>query len=207
MNTQKFSKGEAIRFGWDTMKKNFWLLVWIFGLAGSIYMLPSIISSATEESAPLFSNLIGFIGWILSMGIQMGMIVITLAFVDGRKPKTKELFSRFTLIFKYIGASILYALIIVGGLILFIIPGLVWGIKFQFFGYFIVEDKVGPIEALKRSAAITHEAKWNLFLLGLLLGLINLAGALCLFIGLLATMPATTIAYAYVYRKLKSQAV
>jgi len=44
-----------------------------------------------------------------------------------------------------------------------------------------------------------------LFLFDLLLTLINLLGALCLLIGLFATIPTTMVAIAFVYRKLLAQ--
>ena len=86
-----------------------------------------------------------------------------------------------------------------------IIPGIIWGIKFQFFSYFIVDKGLGPIEALKRSSTITKGAKWDLFLFGLLVWLINLLGALCLLVGLFATIPTTGVAMAFVYHKLLTQ--
>ena len=92
--------------------------------------------------------------------------------------------------------------LIVLGIILLIILGIILAIKFQFFGYFIVDKGDGPIEALKKSSAITTGAKWNLFLLYLLLLLINLLGAIFLLIGLFVTIPTTMVAIAFVYRKL-----
>ena len=86
-----------------------------------------------------------------------------------------------------------------------IVPGIIWAIKFQFFSYFIVDKEVGPIEALKKSAAITKGAKWDLFVFGALLGLINLAGALCVVVGLFATIPTTMVAIAFIYRKLLAE--
>jgi len=62
---------------------------------------------------------------------------------------------------------ILYTLITLVGTILLIIPGIIWGIKFQFFGYFIVDKGLEPIEALKRSAAITKGVRWSLLFLAL----------------------------------------
>jgi len=44
-----------------------------------------------------------------------------------------------------------------------------------------------------------------LSLFDLLLGLINLLGAICLLIGLFATIPTTMVATAFVYRKLLAQ--
>ena len=90
-------------------------------------------------------------------------------------------------------------------MILLIIPGIIWGIKFQFFSCFIVDKGVGPIEALKRSSVITKDAKWDLFLFNLLLILINLLGAICLLIGLFVTIPTTMVDWAFVYRRLFTQ--
>jgi len=90
------------------------------------------------------------------------------------------------------------------GLILFIIPGIYLGIRFQFFNCFIVDQKTGVIESLRRSWQITQGNTWNLFLFGLLLAGINILGLLCLIVGLFITIPTTTIAYIFVYRKLIS---
>ena len=135
----------------------------------------------------------------------MGLIKIALKFCDGQKGKFDDLFAHFHLFFKYLAGSILYSLITLAGTILLIIPGIIWGIKFQYFAYFIVDKGLGPIEALKASSAITQGVKWELFLFGLLLFLINLLGLICLIVGIFATIPTVIVAYAFVYRKLERQ--
>ena len=105
------------------------------------------------------------------------------------------------LFFKYLIGSILYGLIVLGGMLLLIIPGIIWMIKFQFFSYLIIEG-LGPVEALKKSAQITRGAKRELFVFGFILVGITILGVLCLFIGLFATIPTTLLAVAFVYRKL-----
>jgi uncharacterized membrane protein len=205
MATNRFSMSEAIRFGWNTMKANLGffigllIVVWVISL---IFILGRL---ATYEDAPLLTFLIGIVEFIIASVMTMGLIKITLKFCDNQKGQFSDLFSCFPLFFKYLGASILYGLIVLGGLILLIVPGIIWGIKFQFFGYFIVDKGLGPTEALKASSAITKGVKWDLFLFELLLGLINLLGFICLFIGLFATAPTTNVALAFVYRKLESQ--
>ena len=135
----------------------------------------------------------------------MGLIKIALRFCDNQKAKLADLFSCLPLFFKYLFGLILYRLIVLGGMILLIIPGIIWAIKFQFFDYFIVDKKLGPIEALKQSSAITRDAKWDLFFFDLLLGFINFLGAVCLLIGLFASVPTAMVAMAFVYRKLLAQ--
>ena len=83
-----------------------------------------------------------------------------------------------------------------------IVPGVIWAIKYQFFAYLIVDKKMGPWEAIQKSGEMTAGNKGNLFLLGLILALINIAGAICLLVGLFATIPTTMLAIVYVYRKL-----
>jgi len=205
MSTQKFSKSEAIRFGWNTMKSNFWFFVGLLVGVGLVIYIPGFIGELIKKGAPSLSIIINIAVWVLNLIIQMGLIRISLKFCDNEKSEFGDLFSCFPLFFKYLLGSILYGLIVLGGTILLIIPGIIWAIKFQFFGYFIVDKGLGPIEALKRSSAITKGAKWDLFIFNLLLEFINFLGAICLLIGLFATIPTTMVAMAFVYRKLLAE--
>jgi len=205
MTTKKFSKGEAIRFGWNTMKGNIGFFIGLLMVVGLISFAPSIIADLMRKNTPILSIIIDIASWILSMIVSMGLIRITIRFCDNEKGKFGDLFSQYPLFFKYLFGSILYGLIVLGGTILLIIPGIILGIKFTFFDYFIIDKKLGPIEALKRSSQITKGVKWDLFLFFVLLGLINLLGALCLLVGLFATIPTTIVATVFVYRRLLAQ--
>jgi uncharacterized membrane protein len=195
MTIQKFYKSEAVQFGWNTMKSNLGFFIGLLIVLVSFNFIASFIESM----------IISIAYFVFDMIITMGLIRITLRLHDNKRGEFADLFSCFPLFFKYLFGSILYWLIVLAGMILLIIPGIIWGIKFQFFSYFIVDKGLGPIEALKKSSLITTGAKWDLFMLVLLLILINLLGALCLVIGLFATVPTTMMAYAFVYRKLLTQ--
>lgn len=205
MATQKFSKSEALRFGWNTMKSNLGFFIGLLIVTYLICLVPSITAELLAKKAPILSIVINIAGIVLSIVIQMGLIRISLRFCNNEKGEFADLFSCFPLFFKYLAGSILYTLITWVGIILLIIPGIIWAIKFQFFHYFIVDKGVGPIEALRRSSKITKGAKWDLFLFDILLMLVNLLGAICLLIGLFATIPTTMVAMAFVYRKLLAQ--
>lgn len=81
--------------------------------------------------------------------------------------------------------------------------GMMTAIRLQFFSYFIIQYEAGPIDALKSSREITKDAKWDLFTFKLLLGMINMTGALALGVGLLVTIPTTLLANASVYKQLR----
>lgn len=206
MATKKFSKGEAIRFGWNTMKSNLGFFIGLLIIVGLITVILYVPQWLMVKDAPDLASILSIVAVVLEIIIEMGMIKIALKFADNSKAELGDLFSCVPLIPKYLIASILYGLIVLGGMILVIIPAIIWGIKFHFFSYFIVDKGEGPIEALKRSSSITMGAKWDLFLFALLIIGINILGFLALVIGLFATIPTSMVAIAFVYRKLLAQA-
>jgi uncharacterized membrane protein len=65
---------------------------------------------------------------------------------------------------------------------------------------------MGPAEAIKRSGVLTNGVKRNLVLFWLMLIGINILGMLALGVGLIAPVPISWLANAYVYRRLQLQA-
>lgn len=206
MTAEKFSISEAIHFGWNTMKSNLGFFIGLLIFVFLFTSLSSIIAAKATE-ANIFLGIIFYIAdFSLSIIISIGLVKIALRFCDNEKGRFADLFSQYPLFPQYLVGSILYGLIVFAGTILLIIPGIIWGIQFCFYDYFIVDKGLGPIEALKRSSAITRGVKWDLFGFFLVLLGINLLGALCLLIGLFVTIPTTMVALAFVYRKLMAQA-
>jgi len=205
ITTQSFSKGEALRFGWDTMKSNLGFFIGFLIVLGLLYTIPYVVAMMVMEVNPPLGIILHIADKALTLLISIGLVKTTLRFCDNEKGRFSDLFSQYRLFFKYLFAYILYCLIVLVGLLLLIVPGIILGIKFWFFDYFIIDKRLGPIEALERSYAITTGVKWNLFIFFLMLIGINLLGALCLLIGLFATVPTTMVAAAFVYRKLLAQ--
>lgn len=202
METQRFSIGEAIEFGWNITKNNLGFFIVVFIIAGLILIIPGTLSQLTRQNALGLSIIFSIGSFVLQLIIGMGLIRIAIRFYDNGKAEFSDLFCCLHIFFKYLLGSILYGLIVSVGIILLVIPGIIWAIKFYFFGYLIVDKNLGPIEALKRSSAITDGSKWDLFLLGLLLFGINLIGAIPFFLGWFVTIPITMVAMAFVYRRL-----
>ena len=219
MKKQNFSISEALQFGWNTIKSNLGFFIVLFLIAiGAIIIIPSLILGSitilleicgipTHESSvirPILMIIDVLAILFIYQILFMGFLRITIIFCDNEKSEFRDLFSCFPLFFKYLFGLILYILIVSVGLILLIIPGIIWLLKFQFFNYFIIDKKLGPIKALKGSAKITKGSILKLFLFSLLLLCINILGFLCFFIGQFATIPMTMVAIAFVYRKLLS---
>jgi uncharacterized membrane protein len=195
---KQFSIGEAVSYGWDTFKKNAWLFITLAAIDLIVGSIPNMIS---RESSPE-KSWAGLIIWLISTAIQIGIITIALKTVDSKKTGFSDLSENFSCYWRYLGATILYGFIVLVGFILLIVPGVIWAIKYQFYGYLIVDKKMGAMEALKKSGEITKGVRLDLFLLGLVLLGVIILGALVLGVGLLAAVPTVWLAMAYVYRKL-----
>jgi len=197
----KFSKSEAIKYGWSVMKANF---LFFLGLMLAIVAVNIVTSSITGlfEKVPFVYFILTIAFMFVGFIMNLGLLKIVLKFYDKQKPSFADLYRHYRLVLKFFLASIVVGFAVVVGLILFILPGIYLGIKLQFFSYFIVDKKMGSIEAIKASWAATSGSFWNLFLFALLCLGVNILGLMALGIGLLLTLPTTMMAIAYVYCKL-----
>jgi uncharacterized membrane protein len=194
MSDHKFSKADAIKFGWETTTGNIGLLVlgWVIFIA--IGMMPVFVSD---------SWVVMVVAWVFDLVVWMGLIRMTLRFVDGDKGELADLFSTFPLILKFLVASVAVGVVVMVGFCLFVIPGIYWSIRLYMFPWVLVDKDVGPFEAMRQSWEMTRGSCWNFFLLALLLGAVNILGMIALVIGLLITVPLSIVAIGYAYRRLE----
>lgn len=208
---QQFSIEEAFKQGWTLTKKNLGFLIGVF----IVVVLVNLVFSAGlnllqknlggEGASPVFYVLyliVYILSIVVSSVLTLGVTKITLTLADQKQAVFNDLFSCIKFFWTYIGASILYGLIVTGGLFLVIIPGIRWAVKYQFFTFFIIDRNAGVVESLKLSGAVTRGHKWPLFFLIILLMLLNLLGLLVLFVGLLVTVPLTMMVSVVAYRML-----
>lgn len=192
---------KVIRKGWKTTKANLGFLIGLIVVISAINItLSAVVEMVENEVFIVFWNVVSI---VVSLWLSLGAIRILLDLVYNKQPRFKTLFSQGQHLLNFLVAAIVYNLIILGGLILLIVPGIIWAIKFQFFSYFIVDEGMGVMDSLRASAQITSGDKWNLFLLGVSIFVINFIGMLLLLVGLLVTYPLTMLALAYAYILLK----
>lgn len=200
-----FSKSEAIKFGFQVAKKNIFFFLGVMVIWAFITIISSSVQGSLNANKQiLVSFLFSLFMWVINSIFAMGVIKITLEFVSGKNPKLKEIYYT-KKVFNFILASLIRGFVVVLGLIFFIIPGIIFSIKLQYADYLIVDKKLDAVDGLKQSWEMTKGVKWKLFVFGIILGLINVLGILCLLVGLLITVPLTMVANAFVYRKLLAQ--
>jgi len=233
MTSKSFNFSGVLGFGWRVMKANFWFFVGLgivlllISLSGQI--LGQVMGNYPEKFPPFLSLAGLLMTFVIEIILGIGLIKIVLGFCDSLKPRFSTLFNGWDCFWRYLGAGLLYCLIVGGAFIACIlpfallsvlmrtpwfalvaftaasIPVAILSIKFSLCFYFVIDRGLGPIKALKASSWATKGAEWSLFVFGILCGLINLLGFLCLFVGLFATFPIIMVAMALVYRDLSAQ--
>ena len=198
--SNSFSISEAVSFGWQTTKKNLGFLI---GVALVAYVAPQIVVGllSGEEGSSSYA-LWSIISWIYSMIVSIGMIVISLKLVRGQKPEFADLFNNTSVLLNYLIGMFLYGLMVLAGFIALVIPGIYLALKFQFVSYFIIDKKMGAIEALKASGQATQGKLSHLLLTYFAFVGITLLGLLALVVGVLVALPVVMLAYAYIFNKL-----
>lgn len=199
----KFSKKEALVFGWDSFKKEWKLLLTVFiGVWVISAILSGISGNLYESDASVAGVLVDILSYVVNAILGVGLLRILLDVTDHKKASWRSLYTEHGKAWRYILATILYGLMVVVGLILLVVPGIYLAVKFQFYAYFIVDKNMGVIESLKHSSKITKGSIMNLFLFGLICVALGLLGLLAFGVGLLVVVPVLSVASTHIYRKL-----
>ena len=164
MSNNMFDPTDPIFYGWNIVKRN----IRFFGVLGVIiaglYYLPALLEMTTLQMIDLEIIAIfwALIYLIIYQFVDMGLIGIAFKFYNEASPSIEDLFANYRLFPKYLAGSIIYMLVISAGFIFFILPGIYFALKYQFYGYLIIEKGMGPIAALKESSKMTDGFKKNL---------------------------------------------
>lgn len=201
-----FSIKESISEGWKIMRANMGILLAIQGVIFLWYIVANLPAFFETPTTSLTFKILdrvlpAFVGWMISLGY----VNIALKLSRYESVSIKDLFAPAPLLWRYFLSNMGYTFAVLIGLICFIVPGLIILIRFSLSTYVLVDKNRGPLTILENSWDIIKGCTWKFFFFAIVLTLMNMAGFLCLFIGLLFTAPASVIAMAIVYRKLDSQ--
>lgn len=233
MTSKSFIFSEVLGFGWRVMKSNFWFFVGVSIVLFLISSLGQVLGQVMKHYSVEIPSFLVFalfpVMFIIETILGIGLIKITLSFCDGRKPRFSTLFDGWDCFLRYLGAGLLYSLIVGGIFVVCALPLIlssavrsipyftqvifsiifvlvtILSIKFSLCFYFVIDKGLGPVNALRASDRATRGAKWLLFVFGILCGLINILGVLCFIVGVFVTFPTIAVAAALVYRQLSAQ--
>jgi len=109
------------------------------------------------------------------------------------------MFFAFQQIGQIILANILMGLIIGAGIIMLIVPGIIFACKLAFVPFLVIDKKLDATEAIRQSWNMTKGFSGTIFLMGLVSFLIALAGIICLIVGIFPAAIWIELAFAGIY--------
>jgi uncharacterized membrane protein len=192
----------AFSHGWHTMKKYFIeLLVVILVLI--LFSIPmGIVNSFVDRATFGYSSLtiFGIAYSIIVLGpISFGVNWLFLKAVRHEPFKTYDMFMAFQNIWNVVIANILVGVIVGIGIVLLIVPGIIFACRLAFVSYLVMDQKMEAIEAVKKSWEMTRGYSWTIFGMAIMSFFIAIAGLICLGVGILPAIIWIESAFAALY--------
>ncbi len=198
---QVFSGSEAIGFGWKNLGKFFWYSALFSGYG----IIVSLLKNPLQAQFSFAGSLIFYLLCYAAMPvIGIGTVTLLLKVVSGENTRFSDIFSKSGLYFKYLITQMITTAMFFGGALFLLLPGVILGLELSQAEYLVVDQGLGPIEAIRRSSVITRGQKKKLLWFAFLRFGVIVLGLLAIILGLLAAVPVIQIASVYVYTKLNS---
>lgn len=166
--------GEYFRRGWKIFERN---------IGGFIaYVLLYILISFASAFIP-------FAPLLISGPLLAGFFIVSKKISRGEAYEFNAFFRGFDFFVPLLLYTLISGIFIFLGILALILPGIYLAVSYAFAPMFIVFGKMEFWDAMEYSRKLITRNWWSLFGLMLLLVLVNIAGALLLFVGLLITIP------------------
>ena len=206
MSLHPISFGHAFRFAWATFRLRYGLFL--------VSLLTLFIAWVVLEIAVIAGQHLGLWWWIVAhltflfffAGIEAGLLGIALALCEDREPTYFDVFKHLANGPIFLTGQLVYLLIVAGGLLLLVIPGLYLGARYSFFGFGLLARDASLTQSFRQSAKLSAGRSGNLFGVLVFLSIINVLGAGLLGLGLLITVPLSVLTMAALYRQLSQSA-
>jgi len=196
-----FSVVEVLKSAWQLFlihKKFYIKTVLIYGL---IAVAADLLSD--DKSMRLVDVILGLVSTASSWYGTFILIKASLSLTQNKPiPSDVSSLSLMSAVYLVL-ASILVACGVFLGLILFIVPGLIFAVRSSLAQYIIIDQNEKVIPAIKKSMALTKGYFWSFARLILCICVLGLLSMFPLFgLGFIVLIPVSTIAMSLVYRKI-----
>ncbi len=203
--------GGVLGAGWEAFKKNWVVFVFAPFVGFVVAYLPMFLMMFIGGliGNGVVSAILSLVGLLAFMGlfsfVYVGMIRMFLKGVRGETPSFGDIFSGGNRVVPMFVAVLLMSLIVGIGYCLLFVPGIILALGLNMTFFYVVDQNMGAVDALKASWAATDGQKLNLFLFGLVSFLVILAGELACGVGVLVAAPVVTLAHAMIYLRLSGK--
>jgi hypothetical protein len=154
------SISEWFRSGWATVQQRpFFLFAGVLVLSALSTVGPSDYTTAKPWHVAIGL----FFSYLVQPLAHAGYTFFTLKVVREQDAKVSDMLAGFRRFLPLLATYFLYAAIVCIGLLLFVIPGIIWAIKYAFAPLVVLDQSLGPIDALGKSGEITSGYKGKIF--------------------------------------------
>lgn len=208
-----FQIGDALSRGWEDLKNNLVPLlaaIIVAGLTvGAIYLVFVLlmqVASGSEVMLFVVTLLMSAALLVVTPVLHMGLIAVFLKVARGEEATVGDVFSQTDKLVPGIVAGLIVGLAVQVGALLLIVPGIIISLMTCLTLYFVVDQNMGAIDAIKASIDATNGHKMSLFAFVLVGAGIYLLGSLACGVGALVAAPLVGCAFTHVYLALSQQA-
>ncbi len=202
MKRNPISVRQAVNFAWPAFKKHYGLFIAGLLTIFTAWVILEVVVIAGQQLGILLWALTHAAFLVFFAGVEVGLLKISFTIYAGEKPTFSELFAHLALGPKFLACQLFYALMVVVGLALLLIPGFYLGVRYAWFGFCLVDEKANLIESFQHSATRSAGQTAHLLTIFAALLVFNLLGASLLGVGLLVTIPISVLMLVAIHRQL-----
>ena len=203
MNDTSMITRQAIDFAWTAFKKHSLLLIAILLTIVVAWVALEVIVITGQRFGILWWTAVHLAFFFILAGIEIGFIQACFALYDGKEPTFADTFRHLSSGLHFLVGQTLYLLMTIIGLAFLILPGIYVGVRYAFSGFCQVEGEKSIGQSFQQSAGMSMgNSGYLLAIIGILL-VFNLIGACLLGIGLLITIPLSTLTLTAIYKQLR----
>lgn len=208
---------DIFRHAWDTWKNNLALVVGaalvVFGITFALSIVAGLTelglqdngrSTAASNSVAVIFNIVSN---ILQIFLGIGQVQLMCALLRGQPAEISMLFAGGGRFWATLGVSILFGLMLFGGFLLLIVPGVIILFKFWPCYYLVVDRSVPVMKSFGLAAETTRGNSLNTFLIGLCAMGIGLLGVLACVVGVLFAQPLAMLLICCGYLMMSGQLI
>ena len=196
----------AFSYGWQVLKDNFLPLLLVI----IVVMLLGGVGPMAFSNHPVGLGFFGFVFGIFFAGpLSFGQAWVFLKASRKEEFELRDIFSVFSAerYWETVLASLLLNVIIGIGIVLLIVPGIVFACRLAFVPYLVVDKKLKATDAISQSWEMTKGFGWKLFAMGILSFFIGLGGFILLFVGIFPAVIWIYASFASFYHAVDSKFV
>jgi len=203
--------GELFEIGWRGFVGNWAVLLFAPIFASTVAMVPGLLCFALFRSNVALLVTLGALGLFASSCIllffSVGLTRIAVAAARGDRPAFVLLFSGGPVTVPYILSGLIVGVLVEFGTLAFVAPGVMLLAGFVLTPFFIVEESLGPLEAMRASWEATRGHKGRIAVFLLASAGAQMLGSLAFGIGSVVAQGVTLIGLTTIYTRLRSRSV